>query len=375
MSEGVHDLQNESQNESEADALPLAGDFPHDPNVMGRFPEGTKILSTSRSGTSTWTALASTACFTVELPDGTQEQYFLKCATEDGGKIMMEGEFNAMSEIYKTMPLFVPKPHSWGKYRVGHPNTYFFLSQFINMEDKAPEPDQLCRKLAQLHKKSVSPTGKFGFHATTWQGHTPQAVAWESSWTVFFTNLLNHVTELDFKTNGYWLELDILEKRIFSDVILILIGNLERDGRTVKPCLIHGDLWEGNTGTSSDTGDIYIFDSAAFYAHNEMEIGDWRCTYNKINNPSYTETYKRHYEEISEPQEEWDDRNRMYSIYYNVIYSVNHKGEGMAVRQTAYDDMYYLIDKYAPFAEGEGPSKLNESERAVLSEERDHTAL
>jgi hypothetical protein len=35
--------------------------------------------------------------------------------------------------------------------------------------------------------------------------------------------------------------------------------------------------------------------------------------------------------------------------------------------------MYYLIDKYAPLLEGEGPPRLAESERAGLSAERDHT--
>lgn len=96
----------------------------------------------------------------------------------------MEGEFNAMSELYKTMPSFVPKPHSWGKYRIGNPDTYFFLSQFIEMSDRVPEPNQLCSKLAKL-RSSVSPTGKFGFHVTTCQGRIPQAVSWESSWTRF----------------------------------------------------------------------------------------------------------------------------------------------------------------------------------------------
>jgi protein-ribulosamine 3-kinase len=62
--------------------------------------------------------------------------------------------------------------------------------------------------------------------------------------------LLQRVIDLDFKTNGYREEFDKLEKRIFSHIIPRLLGNLERDGRTVKPCLIYADLWEGNTGTS-----------------------------------------------------------------------------------------------------------------------------
>jgi protein-ribulosamine 3-kinase len=326
MSEAVHDLLNRTR----TDSASYTGYFPLDDNVIAKLPEGTKILASNRFGKSAWTI---TARLNVQLPDGSEEQYFLKCAAEEAGRQMMEGEFNAMSELYKTMPTFIPKPHSWGKYRVESPETYFFLSQFIDMEDRAPNADQLCSKLAKLHRSSVSPTGKFGFHITTCQGRIPQAVAWESSWVTFFTKLLQHVADLDFKTNGYWKDLDTLEKRIFSDVIPRLIGNLEKDGRSVKPCLIHADLWEGNTGTTYETKEIYIFDSGAFYAHNEMEIGDWRCHYNKMHSKVFTRTYLGYYGP-SEPKEEWDDRNRMYSIYYNVIYSVNHLGQGKAVRQT-----------------------------------------
>lgn len=35
--------------------------------------------------------------------------------------------------------------------------------------------------------------------------------------------------------------------------------------------------------------------------------------------------------------------------------------------------MYYLVEKYAPFAQGEGPPKLDDSEIVSLSAERDHT--
>jgi protein-ribulosamine 3-kinase len=293
----------------------IQGDFPVDENVLAQFPPGSHIVSADRFGTSAWTVTARLA---VTLPDGTQQLYFLKCATEQRGRVMMEGEFNAMSEIYKTMPNFAPKPYSWGKYQLEKPETYFFLADFIDMSDR--------------HQSSASPTEKFGFHVTTCQGSTPQAVGWETSWVVFFSKLLHHVLDLDVQTNGRWKDLDVLSNRIISEVIPRLIGALERDGRTVKPCLIHADLWEGNTGTSFETGDIYIFDSAAFYAHNEMEIGDWRCNYNKIHNKIYTRTYFRRFPP-SEPHEEWDDRNRMYSVYYNTIYSVNHKRQGTAVRQ------------------------------------------
>ncbi|KND86389.1 Protein-ribulosamine 3-kinase, chloroplastic [Tolypocladium ophioglossoides CBS 100239] len=189
-----------------------------------------------------------------------------------------------------------------------------------------PDPNQLCKKLAHLHKESQSPNGMFGFHINTCQGRSPQNVAWEKSWTTFFANLLQHVIAMDFDLNVYWEALDTVEKRLISHVIPRLLDALEKDGHTVKSFLIHADLWEGNSGSSLENGGIYIFDAAAFYAHNEMEAGDWRCCYNKISNKVYTSTHHR-YCDPSEPEAEWDDRNRLYSI------SVNHLTQGMAVRQ------------------------------------------
>ena len=327
MSQTIHDVPIYATS-CEPDSF-VAGDFPLDDNVIRSFPPGTKVLSAKSFGQSKWTL---TARVDVENPDGSPASYFLKCASESYGRTMMEGEYNGMQEMYKTMPGLVPKPFCWGAYSTTSPETYFFLSEFIDMSDRPPEPNQLCTKLAELHKTSRSPTGQFGFHVTTCQGRRPQATAWESNWTIYFGNLLRHVIAMDDGENGHWSALTQLEDRLLAQVVPALLDNLTKNGRVIKPCLIHGDLWEGNTGTSYSTGNVYLFDSAVMYAHNELEIGDWRCEYNKIHNKIYTRTYLRHYGP-SEPKEEWDDRNRLYCIYYNVLYSVNHRSQGTAVRQ------------------------------------------
>ncbi|KAI1307432.1 Fructosamine kinase-domain-containing protein [Xylaria venustula] len=348
-------------------SFPYSGDFRVDDNVLAQFPSGTQILSVKRLLKSKWTV---TACIHMKIPGGL---VFLKSATRREGQTQMEGEYNAMCELYKWAPDFVPKPLAFGQYATLDSETSFFLSEFIEMGTEMPDPERLCAKLAHLHSKSQSPTGKFGFQITTCQGHVPQHVCWEKSWTTFFASLLQHVARLDFESNGYWNELDIVEKRLISDVVPRLLGALETEGRSIKPSLIHADLWEGNVGTSSKDGEIYIFDSAAFYAHNEMEIGNWRCHYNKIHDEKYTASYLQRCPP-SEPEEEWEDRNRLYSVYFNIIYSVNHLDQGLAVRQVAYNDICYLIDRFSPFQDGNGPSKLNTSEMAKLSKERDHTA-
>ncbi|MCJ1466022.1 hypothetical protein MMC07_004641 [Pseudocyphellaria aurata] len=287
----------------------------------------------------------------------------LYCATDGAGKIMMEGEFNAMAELYKSMPSFVPRPRRWGKFCLSWPETYFFLCDFIDMSNELPDPKRFCSRLAELHCVSESPTGKFGFHVPTCHGRFPQFVEWDGSWTSFFTKLLDDVLRRDVQNNGPWLALEKVSQRALTHVIPRLIGALELNGRSVKPSLIHGDLWEGNIGTEFDTGDIYVFDAGAYYAHNEMEIGMWRCERHKIRSEAYKEAYKEAYlrnSTVSEPADEWDDRNRIYCVKMNMIHSAHHAGD--MVRQTAFEDMCYLVDKYAPWS----PEELDDETRKVF---------
>ncbi|KAL9121833.1 MAG: hypothetical protein Q9187_001608 [Circinaria calcarea] len=269
---------------------------------------------------------------------------------EDAGKIMIEGEFNAMYELYQVTPSFVPQPYTWGKLGLASPETYFFLCDFIDMSNKLPEPVQFCSRLAELHRISESPTGKFGFHVPTCHGRFPQLVGWDSSWTSFFTKLLGDVLRTDLARNGPWPALEKVSDRILTAVLPRLLGVLESDGRSVKPSLIHGDLWDGNVGTEVGTGNILIFDAGAYYAHNEMEIGMWRCERHKLRSEVYKREYFRN-TPVSEPADEWDDRNRIYCVKMNIVHSAQHAGS--ITRQTAFEDMCYLVHKYAPWVSQE----------------------
>lgn len=147
-----------------------------------------------------------------------------------------------MSELYKTLPTSVPKPHAWGKLTVKSPPTYFFLCDFLNISDRLPDPAIVGARLAELHQRSISPTGNFGFHVPTYDGKLPQAVNWNSSWPSCFSKLLVGISELDSEVNGPWKELQDVLDQVVSHVIPRLLGALELEGRVVKPCLIHGDV-------------------------------------------------------------------------------------------------------------------------------------
>ena len=257
--------------------------------------------------------------------------YTLQCITTEAGRAQAEGEYNAMSELRRTVPHLIPAPIAWGKFRLPHPPTYFFLIEFVNVSNRLPDPVQFGLRLAELHHKSVSPTGKFGFHITTYDGNLPHNVQWNDSWPDFFAKLLRSAYEHDKRANGVWIELDTLFNQVIDVVIPRLLGALEADGRTIKPCLIHGDLWEGNVGTEYNTGKIYIFDSCAYYAHNEMELGTLSVDHHRLRAKAYKREYLRHFE-ASEPVNEWGDRLRLYSMKELFINSALFPGSQVRAR-------------------------------------------
>lgn len=246
-----------------------------------------------------------------------------------------------MSELYKTMPSIVPAPRGSGKCLDS--DGYFFLCDYLEIDHRQPDPVKLAERVAALHRLSVSPTGQFGFHVTPYDGKLPLVAKWESDWVSFYGKLLEGVYQLDIDANGHWQKLDDAMEIILDKVVPRLLGRLYEDGRTIKPCLIHGDLWEENIGTDPRTGYIYIFDSCAYYAHHEMAIGMWRVDHHHMKAKEYRNEYFKLFAP-DEPITEYDDRNRLYCLKEKIMYSAHVPGT--KAREQALDDMLYLIDKF-----------------------------
>ncbi|KAI9804037.1 MAG: hypothetical protein M1833_000318 [Piccolia ochrophora] len=303
------------------DTSEAQGNFPLDAAVISKLPQGSKLIRSDIHGASAW---AQSAKVSIVLQDGKPKTFFLKYVTGGNGASMMEGEFNALSELYKTFPSFITEPWAWGKFEHSVQPTHFFLMEFIPIADQLPLPGPFCALVAQLHRTSESPTGKFRLHIPTCHGKLTQNVDWESSWAKFFQTFLTEYFRLDNEVNGPWRDYDEAKEHVLSYVIPRLLEPLQAEGRTLKPCLVHGDLWEENTATTFD-GDIKIFDSAAIYAHNEFEIGMWRCERLKFSSRAYTGQYLKEIR-ASEPREDWDDRNRLYSLKFNLCHAIHFPG-------------------------------------------------
>jgi len=213
---------------------------------------------------------------------------------------MIEADFESLKAIHDVSPLLSPRPYNWGRYK-DDPTCHFLLAEFREVGQQPPEPVRFTARLAELHKNSVSPTGKFGFHMKTMAGPIPQHNdGWSDSWEEIFSNFLGHLLDLDGEKNPPWPELEHVKRLTKTIVIPRLLRPLQSDGRNIKPCLVHGDLWDGNTATDLETGEPFIFDGKSFYAHNEYEIGNWRAPRHRLSSKTYIRQYQRNFP-VSEP--------------------------------------------------------------------------
>ena len=137
------------------------------------------------------------------------------------------------------------------------------------MDNILPEASVFCDSLAALHQKSRSPTGQYGFHVVTYNGDLPQANQYTASWETCFTTAFEDMIQQNLDRGGHWEDMKLLRDDVVRIVIPRLIRPLESHGRSIKPSLVHGDLWCGNTGQKIEPSAPLVYDPASFYAHNE----------------------------------------------------------------------------------------------------------
>ena len=195
--------------------------------------------------------------------------------------------------MHAVVPTFIRKVYKWGHLK-DNPG-YFLLAEFRDVGQQPPDPKKFTMRVAELHQNSRSPTGKFGFHVMTFHGNLPTYTGWEDSWTVMSTKILARAMDIDWQKHGPWPAFSAVRGLLFDKVIPRLLDALSSHGRRIKPCLMHGDLWDENCAVDIANGKPFAFDAGSLYAHNEYEIGYWRPPRHRLSNKAYTQSYKRYF--------------------------------------------------------------------------------
>ncbi|KAL8952404.1 MAG: hypothetical protein Q9222_001681 [Ikaeria aurantiellina] len=191
-------------------------------------------------------------------------------AVGERGREMMRGTFESEQLLYSFAPKSIPKPLSWGTYQK-EPDRHFYICDFHDMTDDLPDIQKFCAVVAKIHLDTMgkSPTGNYGFHITTHLAYVDNDNSWSSSWEEWYARALKRMLAEEEKSHGPDEELKVLTTAMFEKVIPRLLRPLESDGRQIQPCLIHSDLWPGNVKPDAVTDEPIIFDSCAFWGHNE----------------------------------------------------------------------------------------------------------
>lgn len=186
------------------------------------------------------------------------------------GAAMMKGSFEADKALHEAIPRRVPKPVAWGTY-VCDPDIHFYMAEFVEMRDDASSPKDWAAAVLDLHLASMgkSPGGQFGFHVTTHLANVPVDNSWTSSWEALWAQQMKSLFDQEESLNGPDKTLAELRTAYFEKAIPRYLRPLESDGRSITPCLIHSDLWLGNIKPRASTGELCVFDSCAYWGHNE----------------------------------------------------------------------------------------------------------
>lgn len=311
------------------------------------LPDGAEVIEATGYGGSYW---SYTGKISLRLKDGSTDVYFIKISTGQTGFQMARGEYESVKMIHSIGSALVPKPIGYGTYE-SNQETHFYLCEFVELYDELPDVIDFAHDIAALHKRSMkqSSNSMFGFEVPTCNETIVQHTDWTISWEQFFTESLKKAFVREEKVHGSDPDIQAMLPALFEKVCPRLLRPLETGGQVLRPCLVHGDLWDGNIGVRAKTGQPIIYDASALWAHNEYDLHMWRATRYRLGK-TFRREYFHHFPK-SQPEEDCHDRNLLYSLMAD-LNSSTHFQDSERFRELLIQSMKELVDKYPKGYEG-----------------------
>ena len=189
-----------------------------------------------------------------KVSDG-KRSYFIKLNKKEC-LVNFQAEAYSLKQIKQLTHIACPSVTTIGKTL----DKSFLVLDYIDFSQSKPVLwYQLGQQLAQMHYETAH--GQFGWEHDNFIGDTIQPNHWSSNWTTFFAD-----------QRIAW-QLQLLSERS------IILGNINHICKVchdillthnASPCLVHGDLWQGNTGFTCEQA--MLFDPACYYGDREVDI-------------------------------------------------------------------------------------------------------
>lgn len=219
--------------------------------------------------------------------------FFIKLNEKDFVR-HFEAEAYSLNQINLQSPFKCPMPICYGE---SLNNSFLVLEMLDFVHGTNHQWYQLGQTLADMHKQTVH--GKFGWEEDNYIGTNIQPNTWSSNWSMFFAE----------QRIGWQLQL-LNEKSIrlgdIEHIIKRCHDGLEK--HQVMPCLIHGDLWQGNVGFTRNGPTI--FDPASYYGDREADIAMTELF------GHFPSAFYQGYQEHYPLPEHYEQRKLIYNLYH-----------------------------------------------------------
>ena len=180
------------------------------------------------------------------------------------------------------------------------------ILEWIDTSDNPSIQAQMGLELAKLHKNT---TQYFGFEFDNKIGQTPQPNAVNkklTNWSEFYwAYRLYHQIKLA-NQRGLIKPIEYQQLLTIESVLPNLLDN------SIKPALLHGDLWSGNVLSGKNYP--HFIDTASYYGHREI---DFALTFMFA---GFTDKFYQSYNNAYPFDEGFDERKPLYMLYH----SLNH---------------------------------------------------
>lgn len=222
------------------------------------------------------------------------QKYFMKI--NDAGKFpeMFECEISGLNELKKVNSWKVPTPVFT---KVIEQSQFLVLNYLESVNENGLFFFNLGESLAKLHQIK---SDNYGYPRNNYIGSLIQNNTFENNWDDFFYYYrLEPLLEWCF--NSALMDKIILRKfENFRDKIKDIFPN-------EKPCMLHGDLWNGNKMNTPDGP--CVFDPAVYYGHREMDLAMTKL-FGGFNSEFYDA-----YENAYPLQKNWKSRVELCNLY------------------------------------------------------------